>query len=190
MRSQLVALLLKKLFLEESEARDEKFYEKVTQDDFLDFYPRFPSIDTVSLTPQEMNLCIDLTPYMNAAPVTVYETATLPRAFSLFRLMGLRHLPVIDFNNHIVGLVTRKDLVFLPPAPPKFDPFSMTRDSLSKVPDFGVSGSDGPASEYTESFRHHQTDEMRQDDEDLFGYSCSYRYSDSVQISHELIVHL
>lgn len=190
MRSQLVAIMLKKLFLEESEARDEKFYDKVSHDDFLDFYPRFPSIDSVKLSSQEMSLCIDLTPYMNAAPVTVYETATLPRTFSLFRLMGLRHLPVIDFNNHVVGLVTRKDLVFLPPAPPTVDPFQNTRDSLHKVPDFDFNVFEAKNPDFAESFRHQQTDEMRHEDESLYGYSCTYRFSDSNQISHELVVHL
>jgi len=38
------------------------------------------------------------------------QNASLPRAFQLFRALGLRHLIVTDTNSKVVGVVTRKNL--------------------------------------------------------------------------------
>lgn len=74
-------------------------------------------------------LCIETD--INRWPYTLGPTATLTRAFQLFRLMGLRHLIISTFNassafstvlwlihctladkcNRVVGIITRKDLV-------------------------------------------------------------------------------
>ena len=53
---------------------------------------------------------IDLTPYMNPSVYVVSCHASLPRIFRLFRALGLRHIPVVDDYNQVVGIVTRKDL--------------------------------------------------------------------------------
>jgi hypothetical protein len=53
---------------------------------------------------------VDLTPYMNTTPYTVFDSAPVCRAFKLFRTMGLRHLLVIDQHASIVGTLTRTDL--------------------------------------------------------------------------------
>jgi len=45
--------------------------------------------------------------YMNCACYTVVESCPLSRAYKLFRSMGLRHLPVIDVQNHVVGMLAR-----------------------------------------------------------------------------------
>ncbi len=47
---------------------------------------------------------------MNPSCYTVYETSTLTRVYRLFRNMQLRHLPVIDLNNRVTGIITRKEL--------------------------------------------------------------------------------
>jgi len=50
---------------------------------------------------------VNLGAYMNAASYTVMENCPLTRAFKLFRNLGLRHLPVTDYQNHVVGMLTR-----------------------------------------------------------------------------------
>ena len=46
---------------------------------------------------------------MNLA-YTVSHHSTLPRIFSMFRGLGLRHLVVVNDQNGVVGMITRKDL--------------------------------------------------------------------------------
>ena len=55
---------------------------------------------------------IDLRPHCDRAPV-VHELLPMHRVFRLFQTMGLRHLPVIDQFSHLVGIITRKDLLRL-----------------------------------------------------------------------------
>ena len=38
------------------------------------------------------------------------QSASLPRMFRLFRALGLRHLPIVNDTNEVIGMVTRKDL--------------------------------------------------------------------------------
>ena len=52
---------------------------------------------------------IDLKPYINAGAYTVEDTATVRRAYALFRTMGLRHLPVVRHGCKLCGILTRKD---------------------------------------------------------------------------------
>ena len=55
-------------------------------------------------------LLVDLRPYMDTSPFTVLDTFSILRAYTLFRSMGLRHLPVVDPCNRVVGILTRKDM--------------------------------------------------------------------------------
>ncbi|RLN47517.1 hypothetical protein BBJ29_000609 [Phytophthora kernoviae] len=73
-------------------------------------YPRFPSINDIQLDDEERELWMDLTPYMNPTPHTVQEQTPVPRAFRLFRSLGLRHLIVLNRRNEVRGVITRKDL--------------------------------------------------------------------------------
>lgn len=54
---------------------------------------------------------IDLRPYMNTGPYTVYGFSKLSKVFRLYRAMGLRHLPVVDNDNFVIGMLTRKELM-------------------------------------------------------------------------------
>ncbi|EWM24280.1 chloride channel 7 [Nannochloropsis gaditana] len=80
-------------------------YEKVEQ-----FFPHFPSIATICLTESEKFSWIDLRPYCDTAPYLVTESTAVPRAYRLFRNLGLRHLLVISRNGHLSGILTRHDL--------------------------------------------------------------------------------
>lgn len=53
---------------------------------------------------------MDLSPYMNPTPYTLTEETPLIRAFDLYRTMGLRHIPILDQQHCIVGIITRKEL--------------------------------------------------------------------------------
>eukprot|EP00474_Spongospora_subterranea_P009228 CRZ09686.1 hypothetical protein [Spongospora subterranea] len=81
--------------------------------DFLHFensYPRYPNIEQVKLVGDELDLWINLTPYMNPSPYAVQENSPVVHAFDLFRTMGLRHLWVVNRQNQIAGMITRRNL--------------------------------------------------------------------------------
>ncbi|VDL60927.1 unnamed protein product [Hymenolepis diminuta] len=83
----------------------------LTASDFDDAYPRFYKLKDVllSVTDDEFERLLDFRPYMNPSPYSVSECMSMTRAFALFRLLGLRHLPVVDNNNRVRGIITRKD---------------------------------------------------------------------------------
>ncbi|CAG7629207.1 unnamed protein product [Allacma fusca] len=107
LRSQLIVLLQHKLFIETSESWDHK---GVALKYFRDAYPRYPTIQQVHISDEERHFTVDLQPIMNPAPYTALNNASMPRIFRLFRGLGLRHLVIVNDNNKVVGIVTRKDL--------------------------------------------------------------------------------
>jgi chloride channel 7 len=80
-------------------------YEKLER-----FFPHFPEVDAICLTKEERMKWIDLRPYCDTAPFFVSEATTVPRAYRLFRSLGLRHLLVVTKKGELVGVVTRHDL--------------------------------------------------------------------------------
>jgi hypothetical protein len=54
---------------------------------------------------------LDLRAYVNRSGVSVPHHFSAMRTFMMFRTLGLRHLPVVDEHNHVVGIVTRKELL-------------------------------------------------------------------------------
>ncbi|RWS02939.1 H(+)/Cl(-) exchange transporter 7-like protein [Dinothrombium tinctorium] len=106
LRWQLVILLREKIFNENSA----KTFDMLSLKTFQEEYPRYPTIDSIDLSPEEYNFTIDLRPVMNPSAYTVSYTSTLPRVFQLFRALGLRHLVVTNDSNEVIGVVTRKDL--------------------------------------------------------------------------------
>jgi len=73
-------------------------------------YPKYPDIDNIALTSEEMNLYLDLRPYMDTSPFMIHESASVSRCHHEFRTLGLRHMVVIDSFHHVVGIITRKDI--------------------------------------------------------------------------------
>jgi chloride channel 7 len=74
-------------------------------------YPRYPTLADVEMLESDRNCWLDLRPYANTAPYTVNETASIQRTYRLFRTLGLRFLCVVNHNNQVVGIITRKDLL-------------------------------------------------------------------------------
>ncbi|XP_057717380.1 H(+)/Cl(-) exchange transporter 7 [Corythoichthys intestinalis] len=108
LRSQLIVLLKHKVFVEL--ARSRLTQRKLQLKDFRDAYPRFPPIQSIHVSQDERECMMDLSEFMNPTPYTVPQDTSLPRVFKLVRALGLRHLVVVDDENRVVGLVTRKDL--------------------------------------------------------------------------------
>uniref|UniRef100_A0A7S4QMQ0 Chloride channel protein n=1 Tax=Alexandrium monilatum TaxID=311494 RepID=A0A7S4QMQ0_9DINO len=76
----------------------------------------WPPLDEAlrALTPADLRLELDLGPYMDGWAPAVQEGATLRRAYTLFRGLGLRHLPVVRRDGCVLGVITRKDLLLAP----------------------------------------------------------------------------
>ncbi|PRP79189.1 hypothetical protein PROFUN_13069, partial [Planoprotostelium fungivorum] len=105
---------LEPLRLSAQSEQDVKNQKVVPLDKFREEYPRFPSINDVTLSAEDIELSwMDLEPYINLHPYTVHSDTSFGRVFRLFRSMGLRHLCVVDEANHVVGIITRKDLAYL-----------------------------------------------------------------------------
>lgn len=65
-----------------------------------------------ALEPQDVDQKVNVIPYTNQAVYIIPEHATVLRCYALFRSMGLRHLPVVDVDSKLKGIITRKDLLF------------------------------------------------------------------------------
>lgn len=48
---------------------------------------------------------------MNTAPLTVRKEMSAARVHRTFVTLGMRHLCVVNNRNHVIGMITRKDLV-------------------------------------------------------------------------------
>jgi len=92
---------------------DGSLFAQRTWLDLASAYPHYPTIADIKegLADEALKQSIDLGPFMSPTPYTIQALAPLSRVIALFRPMGLRHLPVVDKVNNIVGMITRKDLV-------------------------------------------------------------------------------
>jgi len=57
---------------------------------------------------------LDVRPYMDKSQVVVSDKFSFVDAYKLFQSQSLRHLPVVNEDNNVVGIITRKDLLHLP----------------------------------------------------------------------------
>ena len=71
---------------------------------------RFSSIEQICEA--NRNKVIDLRPYIESRPYTCFQKDSLQKVVTLFRLMNLRQLPVLDERrgSELTGLITRQDL--------------------------------------------------------------------------------
>jgi acetoin utilization protein AcuB len=54
---------------------------------------------------------------MTASPVTIRETTSIGQAWDQLRALEIRHLPVVNADGELVGIVSDRDFV-TPPVPP------------------------------------------------------------------------
>ena len=84
----------------------------LTADDFLRPWIEL-SLDeiTAGLSVEELAMYINLRPYVNQAALVTMQHTSLRRTAQLFRVMGLRHLLVVESCPRVVGMITRKDII-------------------------------------------------------------------------------
>jgi len=64
---------------------------------------------------------LDLSRWMDAAPLTIHTMHSVSRAYLLFKNFGLRHLPVVDEANSLQGMITRHDIAHIQNHPEKYE---------------------------------------------------------------------
>ncbi|KAG6420135.1 hypothetical protein SASPL_116654 [Salvia splendens] len=69
------------------------------------------TIDDIHLTPDDLEMYIDLAPFLNSSPYVVPEDMSLTKVYTLFRQLGLRHLLVVPRASRVIGMISRKDLL-------------------------------------------------------------------------------
>lgn len=112
LRSQLVVLLKQRHFTTDYEGRNAASGAKpVGLEKFSEFYPRVESkIGDIGLTSADERCWIDLKPFMHQSPHRVPQVASLDSIHQIFRGLGLRFLVVVDSENRLRGIITRKDI--------------------------------------------------------------------------------
>ncbi|KAL1561833.1 chloride channel protein CLC-d-like isoform X3 [Salvia divinorum] len=69
------------------------------------------TIDDIHLTPDDLEMYIDLAPFLNSSPYVVPEDMSLTKVYTLFRQLGLRHLLVVPRASRVIGMISRRDLL-------------------------------------------------------------------------------
>lgn len=69
------------------------------------------SIEDIHLSSDDLEMYIDLAPFLNPSPYVVPEDMSLTKVYNLFRQLGLRHIFVVPRASRVVGMITRKDLL-------------------------------------------------------------------------------
>ncbi|KAG9456454.1 hypothetical protein H6P81_000962 [Aristolochia fimbriata] len=68
-------------------------------------------IEDIHLAPDDLEMYIDLAPFLNPSPYVVPEDMSIAKVYNLFRQLGLRHIFVVPRPSRVIGLITRKDLL-------------------------------------------------------------------------------
>lgn len=69
------------------------------------------SIENIHFSSDDLEMYIDLAPFINPSPYVVPEDMSLTKVYNLFRQLGLRHLFVVPRASRVIGMITRKDLL-------------------------------------------------------------------------------
>ncbi|NXL31859.1 CLCD protein, partial [Glaucidium brasilianum] len=116
-----LCVLLENEHISEPETNDESFfsshplsYEKITMEKLPNLLRRTMLLNRYATDPQYQQLFINLEPYINKSAMSVQAHFSLQCAYIIFRTLGLRRLTVVDLQNRVVGVITRKDLMPFP----------------------------------------------------------------------------
>lgn len=108
LRHQLIIILKKRLFEENAN----EWRSDITLDTFLSEYPRYPSLNEIAFfVERDGDSTINMQTFMNPSPHSVGQKTSAPSIFQPFRALGLRHMMVVDAQNEVVGIITRKDFL-------------------------------------------------------------------------------
>ncbi|KAK1380084.1 Chloride channel protein [Heracleum sosnowskyi] len=69
------------------------------------------SINDIHLSHDDLEMYIDLAPFVNPSPYIVPDDMSLTKVYNLFRQLGLRHIFVVPRASRVIGVITRKDLL-------------------------------------------------------------------------------
>lgn len=115
LRSHLVVLLKRKLFLASQTFSSTDFSQQFSSVDFAKpGSGKGIKLEEIEVSADEEEMFVDLHPFTNTSPYTVVETMSLAKALMLFRQVGLRHLCVVPKSSGrppIVGILTRHDFM-------------------------------------------------------------------------------
>lgn len=111
LRNQLLVLLQNKIFVEDN-SQEMQPDVKFSYPQFSDLLTRkLPDPRSIKFSGNEFEMYVDLRPYLNNSTITVNTSFSFGNVYSLFRTMGLRHLPVLNDEHLVAGILTRKDLL-------------------------------------------------------------------------------
>lgn len=115
LRAHLITLLKKKAFCHSPLSNFSGAFKGFMADDFAKKgLGNGDRIEDIDFSDEEMNMFIDLHPFINTSPYSVVETMSLAKALILFREVGLRHMlvvPKISGGMPVVGILTRHDFM-------------------------------------------------------------------------------
>ncbi|KAF8382373.1 clh-6 [Pristionchus pacificus] len=105
LRTQLVSIIKKRAYRQEWE--EDLVGSMMTEQDFIDVDSKDEKLEVGE---DDEMAWIDLSPYMHPHPHRVPLNASLPFIYRLFRGLGLRYLMVVNEDNRLRGIITRKDV--------------------------------------------------------------------------------
>lgn len=111
LRSHLLVLLKKRIFSPCQFSARTNASKHISADEVA---KHISDINDIALTAEEKEMYIDLHPFANTSPYTVFESMSLEKAHILFHRLGLRHLLVISKSPSrapLVGMLTRHDFM-------------------------------------------------------------------------------
>ncbi|KAI3509290.1 hypothetical protein L1887_24460 [Cichorium endivia] len=115
LRSHLIVLLKGKMFTKQRRLTGAEMLQRFHAFDFAKAgLGKGPKMEDLDITPEEMEMYVDLHPITNTSPYTVVESMSLAKAAVAFRELGLRHLCVVPKTPGrppVVGILTRHDFM-------------------------------------------------------------------------------